>query len=288
MSWTTPTVRSTGDLITSSIWNTDIKDNLRYLKGKDGQVTLEDDLIPNASALTIGESSNPWGAGHFYALYAGPRYTVHRSIREVVINWETDTFSDYQGQIDDEAGNGGAQAMGGTGQLVLSVEDDNNGSNSSINSCIAALNDGLVPTFAVSKNPYVRFEFAIDSLKACQQFFFGFREEADNSMPGTSENHAGLYMDNQLYFGESCDGSLATTDPSSSPSAGARHVVEVFIISATAVEVWVDGTLECNITTHLPTGNIVFVAMLYSEGSGGAGAHSYMTLGKIIAQEDLG
>ncbi|MCK9601512.1 MAG: hypothetical protein M0R06_20895 [Sphaerochaeta sp.] len=287
MSWTTPAVRSTGDLITASIWNTDIKDNLRYLKGMDGQITLEDDLIPSGSSLTLGESANPWGAGHLYALYAGPRYTVHRSIREVVINWESDGFSTYQGQLDDEAGGGGAINMGGTGQCVLEVDDDVNGSNASINSCFAAVNNAFSPLFAVSRNPYARFEFALDSLKACQQLFFGFREQSNNSMPGTAENHAGLYMDNQVYFGESSNGSSTTTDPASSPAAAARHVVEVFIISASAVEIWVDGTLECNITTNLPTGNIVFVAMLYSEGTGGVGEHSRLTLGKLIAQEDL-
>lgn len=287
MSWTTPAVRSTGDLVTASIWNTDIKDNLRYLKGMDGQVTIEDDFIPGSSALTIGESANPYGAGHFYALYAGPRYTVHKSIREVVINWEADDFATYDGQLDDEAGGGGNIAMGGTGQCVLYVDDDNNGSNASINSCAAAVSNALSPLFAVSRNPYLRIEFAIDALKACQQFFFGFREASSNSMPGSSENHAGLYMDNQAYFGEACNGSSSTTDPASTPAAASRHVVEVFVISGSAVEIWVDGTLECEIESTLPTGNLVFVAMLYSEGSGGVGAHSYLTLGRLIAQEDL-
>src|SRR5687767_11211551 len=32
MAWTTPTTRTTGDLITAAIWNTDLVDNLAYLK----------------------------------------------------------------------------------------------------------------------------------------------------------------------------------------------------------------------------------------------------------------
>jgi len=41
MAWTTPTSRSTGDLITASIYNTDIVDNLNYLKSlADGKVGL--------------------------------------------------------------------------------------------------------------------------------------------------------------------------------------------------------------------------------------------------------
>lgn len=34
MAWTTPTTRTTGTLITASIWNTDLVDNLIYLKGQ--------------------------------------------------------------------------------------------------------------------------------------------------------------------------------------------------------------------------------------------------------------
>ena len=33
MSWTTPTTRSTGDLITAAIWNADLVDNLNFLYG---------------------------------------------------------------------------------------------------------------------------------------------------------------------------------------------------------------------------------------------------------------
>lgn len=32
MAWTAPTTRATGDFITASIWNTDVVDNLSYLK----------------------------------------------------------------------------------------------------------------------------------------------------------------------------------------------------------------------------------------------------------------
>jgi len=41
MAWTVPTSRSTGDLITASIYNTDLVDNLNYLKSlADGKVAL--------------------------------------------------------------------------------------------------------------------------------------------------------------------------------------------------------------------------------------------------------
>lgn len=288
MSWTTPVERTIGTLITKAIWDSDIRYNLRYLKGMDGQITLNDDVIPGSSSLTLGESANPWGAGHFYALYAGPRYVVHRSIREVSCNWPTDQIGDYNAQFDIVTGGNGTAEIGGTGQLVLGIDDDNSGDNASINSIFTTPNNALDSRFTVTKNPYFRCEFAIDSLKACQKFFIGFREQGGTSSPGSSEKHAGLYMDDQAYFGSSCNGSFTTTDPASSPSAGARHVVEIFVISGSAVEIWIDGTQQCNIESNLPTGLLVFTAMLYSEGSGGVGEHSYLTIGKMIAQEDLG
>lgn len=45
MAWTTPRSYTAGDLITAAILNTHIRDNLLYLKGKAGAITLEDDII---------------------------------------------------------------------------------------------------------------------------------------------------------------------------------------------------------------------------------------------------
>lgn len=38
MAWTTPTTRTTGDLITAAIWNSDLVDNLAYLKTETDKV----------------------------------------------------------------------------------------------------------------------------------------------------------------------------------------------------------------------------------------------------------
>ncbi len=56
MAWTVPTVRATGELITASIWNTDLTDNLKYLKGLSGGVALENDLtLGTGKKLTADE-----------------------------------------------------------------------------------------------------------------------------------------------------------------------------------------------------------------------------------------
>ena len=57
MAWATPTTRSTGYVVTASNWN-EIVNDLRYLKGLDGAVAIE-----NAITLTqVGTPSAP-GAG---------------------------------------------------------------------------------------------------------------------------------------------------------------------------------------------------------------------------------
>lgn len=80
MAWTAPTTRSTGDLITASIWNTDLVDDLTYLKGvvdtaiqKDGSVTYTGNQPMGSKKLTglaagsaTGDSAR-WDELHSYS-----------------------------------------------------------------------------------------------------------------------------------------------------------------------------------------------------------------------------
>lgn len=50
MAWTSPTLRTTGELVTASIWNTDIVGNLNYLKA-DGTWT------PTLTNITLGNGT---------------------------------------------------------------------------------------------------------------------------------------------------------------------------------------------------------------------------------------
>ena len=72
MAWTTPPVRATGDLITAAIWNQDVKDNTRYLKGLDGSITLENNLLFTDALYDIGAS----GATRPRSLYLSASITV--------------------------------------------------------------------------------------------------------------------------------------------------------------------------------------------------------------------
>src|SRR5436190_18357116 len=44
MAWTAPKTWAVGDILTSSDMDTHVRDNLRFLKGLDGDIYLEDDL----------------------------------------------------------------------------------------------------------------------------------------------------------------------------------------------------------------------------------------------------
>lgn len=52
MAWTTPATYTTGEIVTASKLNTHIRDNLRYLKGLDGGILLENTLSVNYAAGT--------------------------------------------------------------------------------------------------------------------------------------------------------------------------------------------------------------------------------------------
>jgi hypothetical protein len=281
MAWTTPTIRATGYLVTASDWNTDIVDNLAYLKGEAGlDIEIEDDIVPSAGTEKLGKDTDPWDEGHFDKLFAGPRCAIHKFVREIVVNWES---ADNMGG---GSGGGGNQNLAGVGQYLLYVDDDNAGSNAYVDGNNAAANSKATPVNA-SRNPYGRFEFNLDSLKTCQQVFIGFRTTPSGNWIGAAEKYAGLVIYGGTYACYWNDGSTPSGGGISSPTINTRHVVEILIIGGDSVEFYLDGVLVKTATGALPTGDLHWTELLFSDGSGGIGEHSYLTLGKVIIQEDL-
>ncbi len=45
MAWTAPRTYTTGELITAAILNTHIRDDLKYLKGLSGAITIDADIV---------------------------------------------------------------------------------------------------------------------------------------------------------------------------------------------------------------------------------------------------
>ena len=66
MAWSTPRTWSVGEVVTASMLNTHVRDQLRYLKGLDGAVTIEDRMnLPltsgtNGKGLRIGDATNQY------------------------------------------------------------------------------------------------------------------------------------------------------------------------------------------------------------------------------------
>ena len=99
MAWTSPRTYVVGEIITKSILDTHIKDNLRYLKGLDGAVTLSDALIL------------PDGAGyylHIPILTTAQRDALTPTAGMLIYNSTTTKFNKYEnaGWREDLAYNG--------------------------------------------------------------------------------------------------------------------------------------------------------------------------------------
>jgi hypothetical protein len=280
MAWTTPTIRATGYLVLAADWNTDLVNNLAYLKGQGGQISIEDDIIPASGSLTIGETANPWNLGVFNQLYAR-RFAVHQAVRTIILPFEDDFDGNWQVTVS-EAG-GAIIDDGGTGQCRLKVDD--NAANGCYIANLIEQNNAKDTSFNASRSPYGRFEFCLDAAKANSNVFIGFRTTPAVSIPSALENHFGLDWDGSDWNFSSANGTnneievVTVTD-------NVRHVIEILCVSGTQVDCYLDGVLKKTFTSYLPTGDLDWQCMLDSDGAGGA-TDSILTLGLIILQEDL-
>jgi hypothetical protein len=267
--------RTTGTLITESIWNSDIVDNLNYLKGLAGAVVVQDDL-----SLSTGKK--------FTAdkIFAGPRFALHKgTVREVEITWEDDTGSNYQ--IDEGSGGGGGFALGGVGQSRQAVPNNANSHDYVANS--AEQNNAFDTSFNASRDPYLRMEFALTGAPADLSIFMGFRTTRNGTSPplAAAESFAGLRFNGSIWVFQQANGSGGTVSTSTlTVATGRRHTIEILIVGGTGVEYYLDGVYVNTLATNLPSGDLDWQSLLISSGAGAA-TTTYLTLGKLIAQEDL-
>jgi len=284
MAWTTPTIRATGYLVTAADWNTDIVDNLAYLKGEAGvDIVLEHDVVPDAGTERIGLSTKPWDEGHFDKLYAGPRYALHRFVREVVVTWEDASDSDYQ-ITQGDSGAGAAFQMGGFGQSVLKVDDNQAGAKWIYGQ--VEQNNAQDTAFNASRSPYYRQEFSINASRSTAGAFIGLRQTPGAALPVSASEHAfGLVWTGVIWQFQSMNASDVDASGTQTITAATRYVVEFLLIAATSVECYLNGVLIDTLTV-VPTGDLEWSVLVESDGLGGA-TDSIITLGQVILQEDL-
>lgn len=288
MAWTTPTTRTTGTLITAAIWNTDLVDNIAYLKGQAGDVLFEDDIRPNADETQkSGLSTARWAEVHADKMYAShAKFAVHRYIREVIITWEDNVLNTYQ--VDDNVGGGGDIDNGGTGQIRCKVDDDVVGTCDLFN--LAEVNNAKDTSFNVSRSPYFRFEFSLDHFDAATRLQIGFEDTPAAATSWTNnDNYAGIYWTGALWAAQNSNGSgsAAQTTVTAYFTEDQRHVVEILVVSGGDVYIFIDGVIRHTGSTLQPTGDLEWVIHFWSIAGGGAGDDSFVTLGEFVLQEDL-
>lgn len=283
MAWTTPTIRATGYLVTSSDWNTDIVNNLAYLKGEAGvDIEFEDDLVPSAGTEKVGLSTNQWAEGNFAKLYA-TRLALHGFVRECRVNWESDAFSTYN--LDARTTGGGDLNLGGFQQCVFDVT--NNLASVARFDQLAEQNNALENDFNASRSPYYRQEFAVSANAADAGIFMGLRQTPGDALPvSSSENYIGLVWTGTIWQFQIADGTTVDAGGSESISTDTRYVLELLLVSGSKVECYLNGTLVETLDGVNPTGALKWSVLYESDGGGGA-THSYLTLGQSLLQEDL-
>lgn len=289
MGYTAPTTRSTGDLITASIWNTDNVDNIAYLKGTSGNVELEASLLSDTDITDdLGSAAVKWKAIHGRTLF-GSRMRVNPNIREVRITWEYADITNANSQwTDNTSGAGSTLTKGGSGQIALKVDNDAGGTRSARMAQLVEQDSAINNAWTISKNPYMRWEFSLNAEDANAEVFIGFRATISGSIPATTEIHAGLSWDGGGNWTLSTSDGTTTskTNLTTDPTAGARHVLEIYINGTTAVELYLDGILQITKATNKPTGTLEWEGLVDTDGAGGA-TDSILTLGQLLLQEEL-
>lgn len=284
MGWTVPTVRATGYLVTASDWNTDLVDNLKYLKGLGGPVYVQDQIY----ALSI---------------YSGGKYSVPPNVREMRYVWEFKPdlsgvpTVDYQvtrvvGGAGLDSGNI-AYAEPGSGQMALQVnENHQTWAEQYQKEATTPAGWAVGPksnVWTVTKNPYFRQEFCVNNIVASLDVGLGLMQTPGiHVLPPNTQNFAMLIHSIGHWYLQCCEGGGGAYGQSAALdayiTANTRHVVEIYITSATSVECWIDGVLRATVTTHLPTGTLLWSHILYSSGAGAA-TDDIMTLGELVMQE---
>ena len=287
MAWATPASQNTGDLITTTIWNQNVVLNAQYLKGQDGDVVFEDDIVPNTDETEkVGLITKRWNEGHFHELFASHgKYALHAAKREQRLTWEDVTDTSYQCDIA-KTGNG-TEDDGGPGQWVFSVAL--NGAGTSYVANKVEQNTAFDTSFNISRNPYIRFEFEIATVGPELEIFIGYRQTIGTANPiAAAENFGGFYYQGGVgWVAQHGDGSgNLTSSGALTIATGQRHVLEVYFTGGTNSLYYVDGVLVATHAANLPTGDVDWQALIVSAG-GGAATTCRMTAGLLITQEDL-
>jgi len=180
----------------------------------------------------------------------------------------------------------GSATLGGTGQLVLRINDNVLDAAGIENNVDAA--GALASTFLPVRTPRYCQQISANAFRATTTMFFGLRAVLGAAVPTIAEHHAGFIWDGTNFTASNSvgDGANIQTTNLAIPSTGAQHQLEVIILGGVKVEYYVYGVL---VATHatvaaLPTAALHFQEYEISDGGGG-GTTSDVTLREGFIQE---
>lgn len=181
---------------------------------------------------------------------------------------------------------GGSATLGGSGQLVLRINDNAVDAAGIENNADAA--GALTSSFTAGRTiRYVR-QLSASALRATTTAFFGLRATLGAAVPGAGEDHFGFDWDGTNFRAVSSDGAgVGQQTNLTTPSTDAQHQLEA-IQFRTMIEFYIDGVLVATHTNAagIPTAgiNLDFQDYQISDGLGGV-TTSDITLRNGFVQE---
>ena len=283
--------KATGELITAAIWNQNVIDNPSFLKGISGTIELEDSVVSDThNTDDLGTAAKQWKDNYSVRSWGGRMLTNPSQKREVRIVWEVkDENANSQPDVAvtyTETASGSTIRGGGTGQVVMEVDDDAGGARSTEIEQETEQNNAQGNEWTVSKKPYMRAEFSLDAERSTGGIFIGFRTTPGIAIPTGAEHHAGIAWTGTDWVVTHGGGTTATASLVTSPTVAARNVVEIYVNGSTDLEIWINGVRETVITANLPTSALEWHILSETDGAGGA-TSTRLTVGQLIFQEDV-
>jgi len=164
----------------------------------------------------------------------------------------------------------GTPIDGGSGQILLEVALNVAGQEAveQLPEAGGARDNSLIPL----RTPRMITQFMWDRTGANQFVFFGLRETPGNAYPAAAEESAGFHYNSATGF--VARSSTAAGDEDTVMGVAPDHLgiiqLEVIIFGGVSVEFYIDGVLVATHTTRVPTANLRWQHLLYTDGGGAA------------------
>lgn len=301
--------RNTGDLISDDDWNDALRFNPNFLKGVDGPVDIEANIIPNVDTFGVpfaAPAGNNLGLGGsnatakrwqdvFAARLHGNRYRADMQRRTVRLKWESldigssAAFTDHQ-MIKTVTANAVVEEAG-LGQILLGVDRSVAAPKSArLDQRLAGIapsGSALDNRWVGQANPYFKIEFSFTPTSNSETLFFGLRDTPTSAnVPLAGEEHMGFQFSLGIWsaiIGDTNSKDLITFTSEVAPNT--RQIFEAAILSPTVADFYINGVFGGSFNaSDIPTG-FMQLSFLVANLILDAGRID-VTVGETVIQED--